>query len=228
MRTGETSYDHVFGMSAFDHFAQDPEISRVFNAAMSAHTRSVAPLVLAAYDFSRFGTIVDVGGGDGALVAAVLRAAPAARGVVFDTASGAERAARALAKAGLESRSEVVFGDFFESVPAGGDLYVMKSIVHDWDDARALRLLANCRRAMRADARLLIVDLVLPPRVDRAEPARTIVMSDVNMLVNTGGRERTREELESLLARAGLRTTAVVPIETTFGYHGIEAVPEAG
>jgi hypothetical protein len=225
VRTGETTYDHVLGTSAFEYFAQHPEISKVFNAAMAAHTRQVAPLVLSAYDFSPFRTIVDLGGGDGTLIAAILAAAPAARGVVFDTASGAARAKRQLERAGLAGRAEVVFGDFFQSVPAGGDLYTLKSIVHDWNDERATTLLANCRRAMRDDAKLLIIDLVLPPSVDVSEPTRTIVISDVNMLVNTGGRERTRDEFAGLLAATGFRPTAFTPIDRTWGYHLIEAVP---
>lgn len=225
VKTGQTAFDHTFGKSAFDYFAENPEISAAFNKSMVAGTRQVAPSLIAAYDFSRFPTIVDVGGGSGALIAAILEAAPGSRGVLFDTPAGLESARGLLDDAGLADRCDVVEGDFFQFVPEGGDAYLVKSIIHDWDDERSLTILENCRVAMSKRARLLVIEPLLPERADSSEPARTIVMSDLNMLVNTGGRERTREEFEALFADAGLRLSAAIATDAPFGFSVIEGQP---
>lgn len=225
VRTGEVAFEHLNGISAFDFFAQHPEINAAFNRQMSDHTRQFAPYLLAKYDFSPFHTIVDVGGGDGTLLAAILDATPNVRGVIFDTAAGAEAAPQQIAKRGLADRCEIVTGDFFTSVPGGGDAYVMKSIIHDWSDERATTLLRNCRAAMRDGARLLVLDIVLPPVIEDLEVNRVIVFSDINMLLNTGGRERTEVEHRSLLETAGFRLTSVTPLDTPWGYCVIEGTP---
>ena len=137
VRTGEPALNHVFGMGSFEYFAQHPEEAAVFDEAMGAFTAMVAIAVAAAYDFSRFGTIIDVGGGEGALLAGILRANPALRGVVFDMPRVAEGANETIAAAGLGDRCEFVGGDFFEAVPGGGDAYILKHVIHDWDDERA-------------------------------------------------------------------------------------------
>lgn len=225
VRTGGTAFQRVFGIDAFKHFARNPEINQSFNAAMAAGTRQVAPYLLAKYDFSRYAMIVDVGGGNGTLLAEILDRTPDVRGIVFDSEAGAEDAPRLLKERGHADRCQIVHGDFFESVPAGGDVYLMKSIIHDWNDELATRLLSNCRNAVRDDTKLLVLDIVLPPVIDHSDVTRTIVFSDLNMLVNTGGRERTEEEFESLLSGAGFRMTGTTPLGTPWGYCLIEAEP---
>jgi hypothetical protein len=225
VKTGETAFDHVNGISAFEFFARHPEISAGFNRMMSEHTRQFAPYLFAAYDFSPHQTIIDIGAGDGTLMAAILDATPTARGVVFDTPAGAEAAPKRIAERGLSARCDIIHGDFFQSVPEGGDAYTMKSIIHDWNDELATKLLRNCRRAMRDDSKLIVLDIVLPPIIDRSEVTRTIVFSDLNMLVNTGGRERTEAEHRSLIEGAGFRVTEIIPLNTPWGYAVIEANP---
>lgn len=219
VRTGKPAWEHVTGLSSFEFFAQHPEQSATFNAAMAEHSRSVAPAIIASYDFSRFGTLVDVGGGDGTLVAAVLKATPGLRGVPFDLPAGVEMAAKTLDAAGVADRCDVLTGDFFTSVPEGADAYLLKSVIHDWDDERAVEILRSCRRAMPAAGTLLVVEPVLPPRVDSPEVTGT-VLSDINMLVNTGGRERTEDEFRALYSAAGFELTAVLGEGTNYRVMG--------
>lgn len=189
---------------------------------MAEHTRSVAPEIIVSYDFSRFGTLVDVGGGDGTLIAAVLKATPGLRGVLLDLPAGVEMAAKTLDAAGVTDRCDVTTGDFFISVPEGADAYLLKSVVHDWDDERAVEILRSCRRAMPPSGTLLVVEPVLPPKVDSPEVTGT-VLSDINMLVNTGGRERTEDEFRALYSAAGFELTAVLGEGTN--YRAIEGSP---
>jgi hypothetical protein len=177
---------------------------------MRQATRISTAAITACYDFSRFHTIVDVGGGLGTLLEAILASAPAARGVLVDRAP-----ARGL------DRIHAVEGDFFAAIPQGGDLYVLKSVIHDWDDEHAQIILRNCRAAMSHDARLLLVERVLP---ERALDDALMFLSDMNMLVNLGGRERTEQEFRSLLDICGLRFERVVPVRDPAGFHLIEAV----
>ena len=213
VRTGEPALNHVFGMGSFEYFAQHPEEAAVFDEAMGAFTAMVAIAVAAAYDFSRFGTIIDVGGGEGALLAGILRANPALRGVVFDMPRVAEGANETIAAAGLGDRCEFVGGDFFEAVPGGGDAYILKHVIHDWDDERAVRILRNCRRAMKAEGKLLIVEGVYPERIDRSVVSRGAAANDVNMLVCTGGRQRAEAEFRALFDAAGFELTRIVPTQ---------------
>ncbi|MBG0832784.1 VOC family protein [Planomonospora sp. ID67723] len=206
VRTGEPTWERVTGFPAFEWTARDPEGSAIFNRAMSENTRRVAPGIIAGFDFARFGTLVDVGGGDGTLLSAILRAVPDLRGVLFDLPSGLAEAERNLA--GLRDRCETVSGDFFEAVPQGADAYLLKSVIHDWDDERATAILRACHAAMGPQATLLVLEPVLPERID--SPAATgIVMSDINMLVATGGRERTEAEFRALLTGAGFGSVTV-------------------
>jgi len=206
VRTGESAFRAVHGVEVFPYYAAHPESDEPFNEAMVAASGVVAEAVTGAYDFTPFGKIVDVGGGHGGLLTAILRAAPDARGVIFDQPQVAAGARASVEAAGLASRCETAGGDFFESVPEGGDAYVLKWIVHDWDDERALRILRNCRRAMREGGRLLLVEGVVP---EGNEPAMAKMM-DLQMLVMTGGRERTAREFRALLAEAGFEMTRVV------------------
>lgn len=221
VRTGETTFEELFGTDFFSHLAADQEVSTLFNTGMANVTAGVAPALAAGYDFGRFGTVVDVGGGSGTLLAAILGAHPGVRGVLFDTAEGVADAPEVLA--GVADRCTVTEGDFFHKVPAGGDAYLLKTIVHDWDDDPATVILANCRHAVPQHGRLLIVDRVLPETVDPADPVLPYLM-DLNMLVNLGGRERTRADVERLCAAAGFRVVDMVsPPGIDFSI--IEAVP---
>jgi hypothetical protein len=223
VRSGEPAWDRLLGMSSFAYMEANEELSATFNGAMAEHTRQVAPEIIDAYDFGRFATIADLGGGDGSLLAAILRAVPRARGILFDLPAGLKDAEPVLAGAGVADRCEVISGDFFEAVPEGADAYLLKSVIHDWDDERATAILSACREAMRPDARVLLVDFVMPPVVTPENAAN--IMSDINMLVVLKGRERTEEEFRDLLNGAGLRLSSVSPAFAGSAYRVIEAVP---
>ncbi|MGI5169208.1 methyltransferase [Spirillospora sp. CA-253888] len=221
LRTGEYAWERATGMTAFEFFARHQELSATFNEAMAEHTRAVAPAVVEAADLGRFGVIADLGGGDGTLLAAVLRAVPAARGLLLDLPAALEGAKDTLGD--LADRCDIVTGDFFAEVPAGADAYLLKSVLHDWDDERTAAILRSCRAAMRPDARLLLVETLLPPVVTAEH--RGTAMSDLNMLVATGGRERTEAEFRALLAAAGFATVSVSDPLPPSGYRVLEAAP---
>jgi O-methyltransferase domain len=223
VRTGEPIYPHRFGTDVWTYTAQHPEEAALFDEAMADFTRQIALAVVATYDFSPFKTIVDVGGGAGALLAGILAATPAARGVLLDRPDVAERAKDELARRGLVDRCAVVGGDFFQEVPAGGDAYLLKHVLHDWDDERAAAILRVCRRATGAGARLLVVEGVYPPRIDQSDASRGAASNDVNMLVCTGGRQRSEAEFRALYQTAGFRLTRIVPTPARIGV--IEGVP---
>jgi hypothetical protein len=196
VRAGVGAFDLAHGRPLFDHLADDPVLSAVFNSAMGDGTELLGPAVARAHDFTGAGTVVDIGGGNGALLAAILAAAPGNRGILFDTAAGsAEAFQRAGPSVSVES------GDFFTAVPAG-DVLLLKGILHDWDDRRCRQLLRNCRASIAPDGRLLVLEPVLPERIDPVAAAG-VVLSDIAMLVYTGGRERSRVDYERLLADAG-------------------------
>jgi SAM-dependent methyltransferase len=211
VRTGQPAFDRAYGTDFWAHLSRDPELSALFNASMGEGTQDTANAIAKHYDFSRFGTVVDVGGGNGTLLASILDAEPAVRGIVFDNEQGVAEAPAALRAAEVAERCEIRAGDFFAEVPAGGDLYLLKNILHDWDDEHAARILANCRRAMAQDGRVLLVESVLPARVDPAGPPDAYLM-DINMLVNFGGRERTEAEFHALLTAAGFTPGRAVAV----------------
>ncbi len=208
VRTGESAYRHVHGMDAWEYRTTHPESAAVFDAAMTDLSRRTNPSLLEAYDFSRFGTVVDVGGGRGALVSALLAAHPHQHGVLFDLP-------HVVAGAGSGDRLRVVGGSFFDGVPAGGDAYLLRAILHDWPDDDCVRILGACRAAMGDGATLLVIER------DLADGLQEAALSDLNMLVGPGGQERTRAEYASLLATAGLRLTAAWP--SARGLHVYEA-----
>ena len=186
---------------------------------MTGRSRQDADAVVAAYDFSAFRTVVDVAGGGGTLLAAILRAHPDARGILLEQPHVLPAARQALDAAGVGARCELVAGDIFESVVPGGDAYVLKWILHDWDDERARRILERCRRALPAAGRLLVVETVLPP----GDEPSSGKLADLAMLVWTGGRERTEAEYRALLAAAGFELARVVPTRSPLSV--VEAVP---
>ncbi|MEU8779455.1 methyltransferase [Streptomyces sp. NPDC048606] len=222
VRTGEVAFDTVFGTDFFDHLARRPELSEHFNAAMSQVVTDTASVLPSAHDFGRFASVTDVGGGSGTLMAALLATYPDLRGVVLDTPSGLAEARRTMARHGLEERCSLVAGDFFRSVPAGSDAYLVKSVLHDWTDERAVTILRHCRRALPTGGVVLIVEPVLPEVVGADDEG--VYLSDLNMMVNVGGRERTRADFEDLCRAANLRVTSVTPLARAAPYCLIEAV----
>jgi len=210
VRTGQPAFrKHAPDGDAFS--SMDPEQQEVFDAAMATFAPQTAAAIAAAYDFSQFGTVIDVGGGNGALLIGILGANPRLRGIVFDRPQAAGGARRKLAEAGLEARCQVLAGDFFASVPEGAGAYLIKHVIHDWNDEQATRILRNCRRAMKPEARLLIAEGVYPPRIDTSLPSRGAAANDVNMLVATGGRQRSEDEFRALYDAAGFELTKIVP-----------------
>lgn len=224
IRTGESAYEKTFGKNHFETLAEDPAASARFNAAMVEATMRVARSFVDAYDFSGIHTVVDVGGGSGALLSAVLQAHPEMRGVLFDLSQGLADSIKKLEADGVAGRVTLVEGSFFESVPTRGDLYMLKSIIHDWDDEPALRILRACRRATGPSARLVLLERMLPERIDTSRECLDVVMADVQMMVVLGSRERTTAEYRDLLAHASFRMPRVMPVAG--GYGAFEAVPD--
>jgi hypothetical protein len=212
VRTGEPAFSALFGMSPWEYREAHPDVDAIFNAAMSGLSAGVVEGVVEAYDFSGIDTLVDVGGGQGALLPAILTANPGLRGVLFDQPHVLQDAEALLAQAGVASRCRLVGGSFFDSIPAGADAYILKSIIHDWDDTAAVNILRSCRDAMAVDGRVLLVEHVIQAGND-PDPAKYM---DLNMLVMLGGRERTVDDFRTLLAGAGLRLTRVVPTRSGF------------
>jgi hypothetical protein len=224
VRTGEPAYRRTLpGTDPYALLASNPELTALFDQALATFAPWRAAAVAAAYDFSELGKVVDVGGGNGALLAGILQACPSLSGVVFDQPHAAARARERVASAGLGGRCAVVAGSFFEGVPHGADAYVLSHVLVDWDDDRAALILRNCRAAMPGHGRVLILEAVYPPRAEATGPCREVAGSDVNMLVCTSGRERTEEELRALLAASGFRLSRVVP--TGAGISVIEGEP---
>jgi hypothetical protein len=207
VRTGQTGFEKVYGEPVFEFLSRRPEQARLFDQAMvSVHGRETEAM-LDAFDFSRVSVLADIGGGNGSVLTAVLRKYLATRGILFDLPGVAERARASIATAGLADRCQVVGGSFFESVPSGADAYLLRHIIHDWDDERSGRILGNIHRAMGEAGRLLVVESVIPPG---NEPSFGKLL-DLTMLVIPGGQERTREEYEALFRASGFRLTRVVP-----------------
>jgi hypothetical protein len=212
VRTGRPAVEQATGQPVFDLFARDTEESRLFNDAMTSMSASIVPAVLNAYDFSDIGLLVDVAGGHGHVLGSILRQYPAMRGVLFDLDHVIGGAHGHLRRLGVTEQCQTVAGDFFTSVPAGGDAYLMKHIIHDWDDEQALVILGNIRTALdgRPHGRVLLLEMVVP---DGPEPDLS-KLADLEMMVMPGGRERTAGEFSALLARAGFELTEIVPTES--------------
>ncbi|GAA1612641.1 methyltransferase [Kribbella sancticallisti] len=209
IRTGENAFVAVHGESVWDYFAGHPAEQRVFDEAMTALSRTVADDVVEAFDFGQFGTVVDVGGGRGMLLGAILARYPSVNGVLFDQPDVVAGANELLSAAGVSLRCRVVGGSFFDSVPEGGDAYVLKAVIHDWADKEAVEILRTCRRSMPAHGRLLLIEQLLDESPD---PVRT-AFSDLTMLVVAGGQERTTDEYRSLLEAAGFDYTRTIPTD---------------
>jgi hypothetical protein len=218
VRTGENAFRSIHGMDVWEYRSQRPDESAIFDRAMESLTSRVQGGLIAAYDFGRFETVADVGGGNGSLLAAVLTAYPAMRGVLFDHAHVVAKAGPVLANAGVADRCEVVAGDFFDEVPPA-DAYLLKSILHDWEDAEATAILRSCLRAARPEGVVLVVERLIGPPNEGPDAK----LSDLNMLVAPGGRERTLDEFGALFAGAGFELVRATAMES--GFNVIEAVP---
>jgi ubiquinone/menaquinone biosynthesis C-methylase UbiE len=222
LRHGGSGFERVHGKPLFAQLAEDAERSAIFQRSMSDRARHEAEAVVAAYDFGRFRRVVDVGGGEGVLLAAILRQAPQLRAVLMDQPPVVERARARFEAEGLAQRCEFVSGDIFAQAPAGGDLYVLSRVLHNWDDEAARAVLARCRRAIAETGTLLLVEVAVPERaIDNAAAIRM----DLHMLALLAGRERTAAEYERLLAAAGFRLTRTIPTRSPAGIAVLEAVP---
>jgi hypothetical protein len=219
VRTGKCAYEHRTGRAFFDDLAADSGAALTFSRAMTSFLQSIPRSVVEVYDFSPFGQVVDVGGAHGGLLAAILKAHPQARGVLFDQPHVMDRAREAMVAAGLSARCEFVGGDFFASVPSGGDAYILSTILHDWDDERCAAILRNCRAAIGRNGKLLLVEMVIQ---DGNDPFFGKWL-DLHMLIMHGGRDRTETEYAHLLRSAGFRLNRVIP--TNFLRSILEAVP---
>lgn len=216
VRTGEPAFEKITGSSAFAYIAGDPTMNAVFTEAMAEGTRMAAPGITAACDLTGVATLADIGGGNGTLLAAFLDAHPDLRGILFDSPSGATATV-------VGERCEVVTGDFFESVPVA-DAYVVKSVIHDWDDERSVAILSRIREAMPPHGVLFLVEPILRDDPEVLGDQRMLLMSDLNMLVCLGGRERTQAQFADLLTAAGLRLGDVTATAGS-GYSVMRAVP---
>jgi hypothetical protein len=207
VRTGKPSFDDVHGVDFFEYFRRHPDEWQLFDDLMTHYTEQVTHSLASAYDFSAFASVIDVGGGRGTLAIGLATAYPHLRLTVFDQPHVALAAQQAIEDAELAGRCQAVGGDFFTAVPEGGDAYILKWILHDWDDERCVAILSSCRQAMPPNGRLLVIELLIPPG---NEPSFA-KSQDVNMLVNLGGLERTEAEYRALYAAAGFQLTRTIP-----------------
>ena len=220
VQTGKTGFDNAFGMPVFEYLSKHAGEASLFSEAMVGIHGAEPAAVAAAYDFSGFKSVVDVGGATGNLLAAVLSSQPGLRGVLFDLPHVVVDAPALLTARGVAERVTIKSGSFFETVPEGGDAYLMSHVIHDWNDDQCLAILGHCRKALKPDGRLLLIEMVLPAG-DTPHPGKIL---DMVMLVFPGGMERTEAEYASLLQKAGFRLNRVVPTRTAVSV--IEAVPD--
>ncbi len=219
VKTGCPAFNHVFGMQAFEYFAQNPDVAAMFDDAMRSVSGVKYGAVAEVYDFSGIGTLVDVGGGNGGLMTAILKANPRMKGIIAELPHVAENARKHVEAVGLSKRCQCVAIDMFESVPVG-DACIMANVIHDWDDQCSQIILKNCRNAMSEQRKVLLVELVLSP----ANTPHLSKLADLEMLVMTeGGKERTEQEYTKLYAAAGLRLTRVIPTGSQWSI--VEGVP---
>ena len=207
VQTGEPSFQKVYGQPLFDYVGTHPELAPIFDAGMTAFHGYETDAMLEAYDFSEIETLADIGGGNGSLLAAVLRRYPRLRGVLYDLGHVVGRTREAMQTLGLEKRCSVIEGNFFESVPEGADAYLMRHVIHDWTDEQSVRILSNCRKVIPPHGRILLVEFSVPS----ANEASLGKDADMIMLAFPGGSERTEEEYRALFERSGFRLSKVTP-----------------
>jgi SAM-dependent methyltransferase len=210
VQTGESAFEKVYGKPIFDFFVENPEPGRLFDQAMTGvHGRETGAM-LEAYDFTGIKTLADIGGGNGSVITAILKKYPAMQGIIFDLSGVMERTKANLKVAGLEGRCRIVPGNFFQAVPPGADAYLMRHIIHDWDDDNSLAILRNCRQAMDKGGKLLVVEGVVPPG---NEPSVSKFF-DLAMMVSPGGMERTEDEYRQLFEAGGFTLKRIVSTQT--------------
>jgi len=211
VRTGELAFRHIFGTDMWTRLAERPDAARLFDEAMQSLTQGANGRLITNYPFEKFDWIVDVGGGNGSLLMPVLERHPAMRATIFDLPHVADAARSRIAAAGLSDRCEAAGGDAFVAVPAGADAYVLKGVIHDWEDKEAIAILRTCRAAMSDGSKLILIERILPEQIDPDDAlTRAKFIHDINMMVNPGGRERTEAEFRNLLSQAGLRLACVL------------------
>lgn len=208
VKTGEIAFEYTFGMPVFPYFAQNPAAAEVFDNAMTSFSRGISNAVAATYDFSEAEIIADIGGGHGLVLSTVLKAAPQAKGILFDQPQVIEGADAVLQAEGAADRIEKLSGDFFKEIPVEADIYLMKFIIHDWNDEQAHTILTNLARSAKPGAKILLIETLVEE--DDAVPSMSKVM-DLNMLVMTGGKERTEKEYAALFEKTGFKLTRVIP-----------------
>lgn len=221
--TGKPALDHIFGAPVFEYLAAHPDAARYYDGGMTGLNTALLPALVGAYDFTPFTRIVDVAGGHGSLLAAVLERAPHAEGIVLDLPHVAAVARQTFAQRDLGARAHAVDGSMFEAVPAGADAYLLKWILHDWDDAASIAILGRIRAAAPDHARLLVFERVLPERTAASPAMRAMMMADLTMMIHLTGHERTEREFAALLEAAGWSVTRVVPTACPLSI--VEAVP---
>lgn len=210
VQTGKPGFDHVYGKPIFDWLSEHPEEAKIFDAAMTGFHGPETQAMIEAYDYAGINMLVDVGGGNGTVISAVLKKNPAMNGILYDLPNVIDRAKKNLADAGLASRCETIAGSFFESAPAGGDAYQMRHIIHDWTDEQCHTILTHIRKVIPKSGKLLVIEMVIKPR-NEPQPAKWL---DLNMLVLPGGKERTEAEYRVMYAKAGFELTRIVPTPT--------------
>jgi hypothetical protein len=218
VKTGKDAFTHVHGQNLFQYLHQDNDASRLFNEVMTRLTDPVTTTVINAYNFSEISHIMDIGGGKGTLISAILKANPRLQGTLFDLPQVVQEARKTLEDDGLIDRCRFIPGNMFESVPEGQN-YILKRVIHDWDDEKAHTILNNCRRSISRDGKLLLIEGVIPPG---NQPSK-MKLDDIAMLVVIGGAERTRDEFSSLFSASGFKLVKVIPTQTSLSI--IEAVP---
>lgn len=227
VKTGKPAFDHIYGVPAFDYLSRQSTAGQIFNATMASSAARERTAVLATYELSDCEKIIDVGGGDGTLVASLLQRYPNLRGALLDLPPVVKKAEQTLQAYGVADRCDVIPGNFFESIPAHYDVYIFSRVLHDWDDASALNILQRCRESIPESARILIIERIMPDHpisggeVDRA--TFKAIMNDLNVLIMTGGRERSSEDFAGLLAEAGFRLART--LSTTYSTSILEGFP---
>jgi hypothetical protein len=213
------AFDEIYQRPLFDYLAQNSAAAQTFSEAMTDLTSQMALATVLAYDFSGSRVVADIGGGHGVLLDSILRSNPSITGLLFDSTTVIESATLRAGNKGVGDRRRTIGGDFFKSVPEGADIYILKNVLHDWSDDQAVRILKNCRQVMRSQAKLLVIEMVLPLSDDPALGS----LLDLNMLVMSGGQERTKDEYSSLLENGGFRLTQVIPTLALVSI--LEAIP---
>jgi len=219
IETGKIAHDKVHGMSSFEFFTSNTKAGTVFNNAMTNLSKGVVIPIVEAYNFSGVDKVADIAGGHGMLLAGILKANPKASGILFDLPSVIDGAIPLLKEEGILERVELVPGDFFQSIPKGADIFLMKHIIHDWDDNSSIKILKNIRSAMNDGGKVLIIEMVVP---EGNEPSPSKIM-DILMMIMEGGKERTEEEYRTLLKAADLKLTRIIPTKSPYSL--VEAEP---